>query len=494
MSNNQPNSSSSKKMSAFSGLMWRFMERFGAQGVTFIVSIVLARLLDPSVYGIIAIVMVFTEILNVFIDSGLGNALIQKKDADDLDFSTVFYFNVFMCTVLYILLFLAAPLIAKFYHMPDLTAVIRVMSLTLVVSGVKNVQQAYVSRNLLFKRFFYATLGGTLGAAVIGIWVAYRGYGVWALIMQGLFNTTIDTLILWCTVKWRPKRMFSLERFRKLFFFGWKLLVSSFIDICYSNLRQLVIGKLYSADKLAYYNRGYMIPNVFVGNVNSAIDSVLFPLLSNEQNDPNVVCNMTRRSIRISSFVMWPIMMGIAACARPIVLLLLTEKWLPAVPYVMLFCFSYALLPIQTANLNAIKALGYSNIYLKLEVLKKIIGVIILLITMWYGPLIMAASNVLISLLNQIINSWPNRKLLGYSYKDQVLDAMPSAVTAIIMFISVWSLQRIIQNALILLLIQIPVGIGIYAAGSILIRNDSFYYILNTFREIVLTRKNKLHQ
>ena len=347
MDNNQSNPKNTKAR-AVSGLLWRFMERFGAQGVTFIVSVVLARLLDPSVYGTIAIVTVFTTILNVFVDSGLGNALIQKKDADDLDFSTVFYFNICMCLVLYVLLFLAAPVIAAFYKMPELTPVLRVMSLTIIVSGIKNVQQAYVSRNLLFKRFFYATLGGTLGAAVLGIWMAYRGYGVWALVMQSLFNTTVDTIILWITVKWRPKRMFSIKRFRCLFSFGWKLLVSSLIDTFYNNLRQLIIGKLYSADSLAYYNRGYMIPNVFVGNVNTAIDSVLFPVLSGEQSDRGVVRNMTRRSIQISSFVMWPIMLGIAACSRQIVLLIQTKKWLPAVPYVMIFCFSYALLPIQT--------------------------------------------------------------------------------------------------------------------------------------------------
>lgn len=482
---------SNTKMRALSGLMWRFMERFGAQGVTFVVSVVLARLLNPSVYGTIAIVTIFITILNVFIDSGLGNALIQKEEADDLDFSTVFFFNIVLCLVLYIALFLAAPIIADFYHMPDLTKVLRVMSLTVIVSGVKNVQQAYVSRNLLFKRFFYSTLGGTLGAAVLGIWMAYRGYGVWALVMQNLFNTTVDTMILWITVKWRPKRMFSLKRFQSLFSFGWKLLVSSLIDTFYNNFRQLIIGKLYSADSLAYYNRGYMIPNVFVGNINAAIDSVLFPVLSGEQSDRCVVLNMTRRSIQISSFVMWPIMLGLAACSRSIVLLLLTEKWLPAVPYVMIFCFSYTLLPVQSANLNAIKALGYSDIYLKLDIYKKTVGIIVLLITMWHGPLLMAASNLLISLINQIINSWPNRKLLGYSYREQLFDILPSAIVSMIMFTAVWSIQRIIANPIILLPVQVAVGIVIYITGSMAVHNESVYYIWNTLREILISWKVK---
>lgn len=255
------------------------------------------------------------------------------------------------------------------------------------------------------------------------------------------------------------------------------------------DLRQLIIGKLYSADSLAYYNRGYMIPNVFVANVNTAIDSVLFPVLSGEQSNRDTVRSMTRRSIRISSYVMWPIMFGIAACARPIVLLLLTEKWLPSVPYVMLFCFSYALLPLQTANLNAIKALGYSDIYLRLEIIRKAIGFVILILTMWYGPLIMAASNLLIGVVNQLVNVWPNRKLLSYSYREQVMDIAPSALLAIGMFMVVWALQIVINNPIYLLLVQILTGACVYIGGSIIFRNESFIYIWKTIHE--MRRKKK---
>ena len=476
---NEPQNTRSQ---ALSGLMWRFLERFGAQGVTFVVSIILARLLDPEVYGIVAIVTVFTAILNVFIDSGLGNALIQKKDADDLDFSSVFFFNLFMCVALYLLLFAAAPLIAKFYKMPQLTAVIRVMSLTVIISGVKNVQQAYVSKHLLFKRFFFATLGGTLGAAVLGIWMAYRGYGVWALVAQGLFNSAVDTLILWITVRWRPKLMFSSERFRGLFSFGWKLLVSQLIDTVYNNLRQLIIGKLYNADNLAFYNRGYMLPNVFVVNVNTAIDSVLFPVMSNAQDDVESVRAMTRRSIQVSSYVMWPIMLGIAAVSKPLVAVLLTEKWLPCVPYVIIFCISYAFLPMETANLNAIKALGRSDIFLRLTVIKKIIGFVILLATMWFGPLIMAASNLFFSVVNQIINAWPNRKLLGYSYGQQVADILPSMLLSGVMFAAAWCVQYLGLGNFVTLLIQTAVGVAVYVLGSAILRIESFGYILSILK------------
>ncbi len=476
------NDSQNTRSLAVSGLIWRFLERFGAQGVTFVVSIILARLLDPEVYGVVAIVTVFTAILNVFIDSGLGNALIQKKDADDLDFSSVFLFNMVMCVLLYLLLFAAAPLVARFFQMPQLTPLLRVMCLTVVISGVKNVQQAYVSVHLLFKRFFFATLGGTIGAAVLGIWMAYRGYGVWALVAQGLFNSAVDTTILWLTVKWRPKLMFSFERFKRLFTFGWKLLVSQLIDTLYNELRQLIIGRRYTAENLAFYNRGYTFPNVFVINVNSAIDSVLFPVMSGAQDSVDSVRAMTRRSIRVSSYVMWPIMLGIAAVSRPLVAVLLTEKWLPCVPYMIIFCLSYAFLPMETANLNAIKALGRSDIFLRLTVIKKVLGFVILAATMWFGPLVMAASNLFFSVVNQIINAWPNRKLLHYSYGQQILDILPSLLLSAGMAAAVWCVQLLQLPDLPTLLIQVALGVTLYLLGSWLLKLESFSYLLNIVR------------
>ena len=232
----------SKKV--FNNFIWRFMERIGAQGVTFVVSIVLARLLDPAVYGTVALVTVFTTIMQVFVDSGLGNALIQKKDSDDLDFSTVFYFNLLMCAALYGVLFLVAPFISAFYQLPELTPILRVSGITLLISGVKNIQQAYVSKHMLFKRFFYSTIGGTIGAAAVGIGMAIAGFGVWALVAQELFNLAVGTVILWATVKWRPKRMFFWSRLKQLFSYGWKLLASSLLETVYKDIRQLIIGKL----------------------------------------------------------------------------------------------------------------------------------------------------------------------------------------------------------------------------------------------------------
>lgn len=470
-------------------LFWRFAERVGAQGVAFIVSIILARLLAPEVYGTIALVTVFIHILNVFVDSGLGNALIQKKDADDLDFSSVFYFNVIICCGLYLLMFFAAPFIASFYNDNTLTPVIRVLSLTLVISGVKNVQHAYVARTMQFKRFFFATLGGTVGAAIVGIYIAYKGYGVWALVAQQLFNTTVDTIILWITVKWRPKKMFSFDRLKGLFSYGWKLLVSSLLDTGYTELRQLIIGKKYTSADLAYYNRGNTFPHLIIDNVNTSINSVLFSTMSQVQDDKKRLKEMTRRSMKTSTYIMAPLMMGMAFCAETIVRLLLTDKWIECVPYMRIFCITFMFYPIHTANLNAIKAMGRSDIFLRLENIKKIIGLAILLVSMWFGVMAMAYSLLLSTFLSIIINSWPNRKLMNYSYKDQMKDIMPSVLLAVVMGMCVYCIQFLELSNIVTLIIQIPLGALIYILLSHVCKIEAYSYLIHMIKQRLLNRK-----
>ena len=466
-------------------LFWRFAERSGAQGVSFIVQLILARLLAPEDYGTVAIIAVVINILGVFVDSGLGNALIQKKDADDIDFSTVFYTNIAFCVLLYALLFLGAPLIGTFYQNPQLIPLVRVLGLTLIISGVKNVQQAYVSRNLIFKRFFFATLGGTIGAAVVGIGMAAAGLGVWALVAQQLFNLTVDTLILWLTVKWRPIRAFSIERLKELFGYGWKFVASGLLNEIYSNIRQLIIGKMYSADSLAFYNRGEKFPSFIVTNINSSIDSVLLPAMSVQQDAIDMLRAMTRRAIKTSVYIMAPLMVGMAITAPVFVRLLLTEKWLPCVPYVRIFCVTYLFYPIHTANLNAIKAMGRSNLFLKMEIQKKIIGIILLLSTMWFGVMAMAYSLLVGSVLSQIINSWPNRKLLQYTYLQQLRDILPSILLALGMGVAVLAVPLMGMSSLPTLALQIVLGGTIYLAGSCLLRLEVFLYLLEMVKEFL---------
>lgn len=480
MNNNQTQSQVVVK-----NFLWRFLERCGSQGIAFVVSIVLARQLAPEVYGTVALVTVFTTILQVFVDSGFGVALIQKKDSDQLDFSTVFYFNIFFSAILYLIMFLAAPWIADFYEMPDLVPIIRVLCLVVLLAGLRNIQQSYVSKTMQFRKFFYSTLGGNIGSAILGIVMAYAGYGVWALVSHTLSNVAISVVILWFTVKWRPTLVFSFRRLGQLFSFGWKLLLSSLIDTLYNNLRSLIIGKIYSSDQLAYYNKGKQFPHLIVTNVNSSIDSVLLPTMSAKQDDRATVRSMTRRAIRISTYIMMPLMMGLAVCAEPIVHLLLTDAWDGCILFLRIFCFTYAFYPIHTANLNAIKAMGYSGYFLIMEIIKKAIGLVAVLATFWISVEAMAYSLLVTTLFSQIINSWPNKKLLNYSYPEQVKDMLPQILLSCVMGAGVYCVTFLSLAPWITLLIQIPLGAVIYIGGSALFRLESFTYILNTLRRYI---------
>ena len=465
------------------GFIWRLLERVGAQGVTLVVGLILARILEVDDYGTVAIVSIFTSILSVFVTCGLNDALVQKKDADDVDFSTVFYFNIVVCLALYGLVFLGAPLLASFYKRPYLVPYIRVLSLILVFGGIKNIQSAYVARNLLFKRFFFATLAGTLTAAAVGIWMALKEYGAWALIAQNLVNNAIDTAVLWATVRWRPKKVFSWQRLKGLFSYAWKLLLSALIDTVYNRLYQLVIAKKNDDEALAYYNRGDTIPYLLVTSINSATDSVLLPVMSESQDDPERVKAMTRRAISFSSFVIMPMMMGLAVCSEAFIHWVLLNKWMPAVPYVRIFCFGYAFWCVHTANLNAIKALGRSDLFLRLEIIKKCMGIVILLISMQYGVMAMALSSLVSSVLSQIINSWPNRRLLGYSYLDQLKDMLPNILLTLVMGAVVYSVYFLRLPDPLTLLIQVPLGVGVYVAGAKLFHLENFTFAMNLLRK-----------
>jgi O-antigen/teichoic acid export membrane protein len=473
------------KAEVISSLFWRFAERCGAQGVSFFVTLILARLLTPDDYGTVALVTVFNMILQVFVDSGMGAALVQKRDADDTDFSSVFYFNCIVCVIIYFVVFLAAPLVANFYQKPELVMIIRVLSLTIVISGLRNVQEAFVSRGLIFKKFFFSTMGSTFLSAVVGIAMAYLGFGVWALVVQQLVNTVTGTAVLWITVAWHPKLLFSIDRLKKLFLFGWKLLVSALLSTIYDSLYQLIIGKIYTASDLAYYTQGKKFPEVIITNIDTSINSVLLPAMSREQDDKVRIRSMTRRAIKTSSFIMWPMMIGLIAIADPLISLILTDKWLSVVPFLRIFCLCYAIWPIHTANLNAINAMGRSDIFLTLEILKKIVGVAVLLATMWYGVLAMAWSMLFMGIIGLIINSYPNKQLLNYSYIEQIRDISPYILVSAVMGFIIYPIQILQLGNLITLFIQIPFGIVIYGFLSRGFKLDSYLYIEESIRNFL---------
>ncbi len=466
------------KAKVVSNLIWRFFERCGAQLVSFAVTVVLARILDPAEYGPITKVAVFTSILLVFVDSGMANALIQKKAPDDTDYSSVFWFNLSFGALLYALLFLFAPLIARLYRDVSLTPILRVLGLTLIVAGVKNVQQAYVSKTLQFKRFFFATLGGTLFSAALGITMALLGFGVWALVAQQLSNVTVNTVILWFTVGWRPKRLFSLDRLKGLLGYGWKLLGAQLLDTVYLKLYPLIIGMRYADSDLAFFDRGNHLPNLVVENINYSIDSVLLPVLAGQQDRKDALREMTRRAIRSSSFVMMPLMAGLAVCAEPLIRLLLTEKWLPCVPFMQVFCVYYAFFPLHTANLNAIKAVGRSDVFLRLELIKKVLETLVLLFTLRIGVFAMALGQLFCGVCSLLINAWPNRKLLDYPYRAQLRDVLPVLLLTAGMAAIVWLVSLLKLPDVVTLLIQVPLGVLVYALGAKLLRLESFDLIL----------------
>ena len=472
-----------------SSLIWRFAERCGAQGVSFIVGLVLARLLAPEDYGLIAIVSVFTTFLNIFIDSGMGGALVQKKNADDIDYSSVFYFNVVFSVILYLAFFFASPFLASLYDAPELTIVFRVMGITFLISGIKNIQIAKIQSSMAFKKFFYANLGGSVISAIVGITFAYLGYGVWALVAQSLINNLFGAVVLWVAVKWIPKWTFSFKRLKSLLSYGWKMLASSLISTGYSDIWQLIISFLYTPTDLAFYNRGSHMPNLVIKNVNSTIDIVLFPAMSKSQDEKDRLKAMTRRSIKTSTYIMAPLLLGLAAVSEPLIKILLTDKWLPCVPFMQIFCVTYVFHPITTANHNAIKAIGRSDLVLKLEIIKSIIGIVLLLITMQFGVLAIAFGFLLTNIATQFLKAWPNKKFMCYSYFEQMKDILPGILLAAIMAVFVWLIGLLNFSPVISLLIQIPVGAGIYVLGSVVFKLESFEYLWNIVKDFLKKKK-----
>lgn len=472
----------------FSGFIWNFAERISAQVVTFVVSVILARLLSPSHYGAIAIVNVYIAFANVFVTSSFGNALIQKKDADDRDFSSVFYFNILLGVFIYIMIYLTAPFVSTFFNMGVLCPVFRVLGLRIIVASVNSVQHAYVAKKMMFKRFFWSTLVGTLVSGIVGIIMAYRGYGIWALVAQYMSNTTVDTIVLWFTMDFRPRLMFSFKRLKGLFSYGWKLLTSSLLDTGYNQLRSLVIGKMYTSADLAYYNKGVSFPELVVTNVNTSIQNVLFPAMSIEQDKKERVKAMMRRSIKTSSYIMLPLMIGLALVAEPFIKFLLTEKWISCVIYLQLGCLVRILTPIQTSNLQAIKALGRSDIFLKLEIVKKIMGFAVLVAVARYGVLAIAVSGVFTTIISSVINSYPNKGLLNYSYIEQIKDLFDGIIPLLSMIVAVWCVGYIKAHTLLLLIIQVIVGAVVYISVSYITHNESFSYVLNIIKSFLKKR------
>lgn len=468
---------------------WKLFERLSAQLIQFVVTIVLARLLLPSEYGIIALIAIFIQLCDVIIDGGLNTALIQKKEADNTDFSTIFYFSLGLSVVLYGVMFLSATPIAHFYDQPELVPVIRVLSVSLPFYAFNSIQRAFVSKNMLFHRLFYSSLGAIVLSGIIGIFMAYHGYGVWALVAQNISSQAFTTLIMWFTVRWRPIMIFSTERFKVLFNYGWKIFGANFITALFVNARKLIIGKFFAPASLAYYEKGDQLPHMVMSNIFTSVQAILLPTFSESQDDRQRVKAMMRRSTKLSCFFIYPLMVWMIVAAKPLVVFLLTDKWLPAVEFVQILCVANFFRPITISNWEAIKALGYSGITLKLEIVKKIVDITILIVSALIGVYAIAWGCVLFNFICFFINLIPNKKLLNYGIGEQVVDAVPTLFISLAMGASIYWIQWMEMPNLLILTFQFVLGMAVYAGLSRLFKEESFMYLIQMVKE----NKNKIH-
>lgn len=474
------------KKAIIGGMFWSLSERMAAQLVSVIVGIVLARLLTPTEYGTVSLVTIFVAIANVFVTNGFGTALIQKDNADNVDFSTVFYFGIVFSLGLYGILYAAAVPIAKFYQMPILVPILRVLSIKVPISAINSVQQAYVSRHMIFKKFFWATLFGTLVSAVVGIVMAYSGFGAWALVGQELTNTVIDTIVLWFTVKWRPIWTFSIERLKTLFSYGWKLLVQGLIISIYGNIRSLLIGKFYSTQDLAYYSKGNGYPNMIATNVNTAMSNALFPALSKEQQNYGGIVSITKRATKLISYIMSPLLIGFAAVGETFITVLLTDKWQPMLPYLVIICICLLVRPAQTATLQAIKATGKSDVVLKMDIPVRVFGLFALVVSLKFGVIYFAISEVIVEYFCFFVYGITCSQIVGYRMFDILIDIGENIIQAAMMGVVVYLAGKVVKAApVITLLIQVALGAGLYLLISIALKNSNYLYLWNGLKKSI---------
>lgn len=466
------------KSKVLSGLFWKVMENGGTQGIQFLVSVLLARMLTPAESGEVMLIMIFITIGNVFVQSGFNTSLIQKQEADEADYSSAFYISIGIAAFAYLLLYLAAPAIGDFYGQPVFCPVLRVLAVTLFFGAFTSVQSAMAAKGMEFKKLCMASLFSALGSGIIGVSLAAAGGGLWALVLQQFFYSFFLMAALFVLVKWRPRLLFSVKKAGELFSYGWKILCSGLIDTIFNNVYGLVIGKLYNSDMMGQYSRGNQFPALIANNLGAAIQSVMLPAFSACQEDRKKVKSMVRRSIVTSSYLVFPMMAGLIAVAEPMVRLLLTDKYLPCVPMLRLLCIAYATWPLHVANLQAINALGRSEIFLKLEIIKKAVSVAALLLSLPFGIYAMVGLKAATDFICTFINAYPNKRLLNYSFLEQWRDVLPSLLLSAVMCGVCYGVQFLTKGPLVTLVVQIFTGVVVYGGLSWLFKVESFVYLL----------------
>lgn len=474
----------SLKEQAVKGTGWSAVERFATQGISFLIQLVLARLLIPEDYGVIAMLAIFLQIAQVFIDSGFATALIKKQDCSEADYSTVFYYNLVVAVLIYFIFFFTAPLVSFFYNVPVLTNVMRVISISLILNALCIVQRTKLIKRIDFKTQTKISLTSIVVSGGIGILLAFKGFGVWALCLQTILNSLFQLLLLSVYVHWKPLFLFSRQSFHEMFNYGSKILGASIISVIYSNLYTIVIGKRFASEALGYYSRADQFDKFPSNNIAAIISGVSLPVLSKIQDDKDKLLFAYRKVIKYSSFIIFPLMLGLLAISKPFVMVALTEKWIGVVPIMQILCLGYMIDHLSVLNLNLLYVEGRTDLVLKLEIIKKTIAISILLITLPFGIIIMCWGKIMYDFIAVLINSYYTNKLIKLSMFQQLLDILPYLLASVVMAIVVLLFDCFIGNYLMKLLFGIVIGGVVYSFSSILFFRSELKEVLSVIKKM----------
>lgn len=483
----------SNKQKVAGGLFWSYGERIMAQLVSLVVSIVLARLLDPENYGVISIVMIFITFCDAIVSGGFGNAIVQKKDADELDVNTMLCCSVATSFFLYVIIFFAAPFIAEFYEMDIIRPILRVLGLRLLISGVNSIQRAWIQKRMLFKRFFISTSFGTIISAIVGISMAYVGMGAWSLVAQYLTNSFIDTIVLFITNDWKPRLQFSWARAKQMLSYGWKVLVTTVVYTIEGDLRSLIIGKKFGSADLAYYDQGKKFPNLLVTNINTSISNVMFPVLSECQNDPIRLKQMCRRAVRMGIYLLSPLLIGLVGIADTFVVTILSVKWAPCIPYLRILTLVFLVRPFTTTCQQSILSVGRSDITLKIEIVVNTVAIGILFYSVFILESVIgiAIGTLIAEIVSMAMFMYYENKIIHYSYKEQLQDLIPSLLLSTLMGVIVYLIHFLPIHDGFALILQVLIGAIFYLVVSCIVRFEPFVYLICMVMEKVHNKKIK---
>lgn len=473
---------SKRVVSAFG---WKFFERIFIQMGHFIISMILARLLTPNDYGMIALVTVFISLATTFVQAGFNTALIQKKDISDNDYISVIFFSIVVVIILYMVLFCGSPFLERFYNMPGYKNVMRMMGLGLFPGAIQSVQLAYLTKKMKFRELAISNLGAVFISAFIGILMAINGKGVWALVVQNLSSQIISCIIIFIMSKWIPKGRVSLTSLRNMIPFGIKVFTSNIMVTLFLNFRSLIIGKLYTSDDLGYFNKGKQFPQTIMESINSTIQSVLLPLYSKKQDKLDYVVSMLGETVKITNFLIFPMLVGLACVAEPIIKILLTDKWISCVPFIIIFAFSYMCQPFQISSTQAYLAIGDSKTPLILEIFRKSAEILLVLISLRYGTLAIAMTSLIAGVVSMLITFIPNKIKLGYTVRRQFFDIAVPLLLSGIMAGVILVTGSFIDNIILKLIVQVLLGIAVYIGISKIFNVYAYSVIMKIIKSYI---------